>query len=112
MPANLATMALVASAWSSFMWLHTGPLKGLTGSGEAEVYALRAVKRGEELCLCLVDGLDEKDRDERREVLKVKLNFDCRCSMCEPEAAAQPPVTPAVVAGDAVGIVQCCCIAP
>ena len=51
----------------------------------AIVTTLREVEEGEELMISYLGEEVDKSTSERRARLKAKYNFDCCCTMCEPE---------------------------
>ncbi len=57
-----------------------------SGRGQVVFRALRDIVPGEELCIGY--GKLLASRDERREELKRKFNFDCRCEACALEGQA------------------------
>jgi tetratricopeptide (TPR) repeat protein len=56
--------------------------------GEADIVATRDIDAGEECCLALISEIGERATDERREMLRMKYNFECMCERCEPSVAA------------------------
>jgi len=59
-----------------------------THSSTIRMYTLRRVSEGEELFISYQDELSDKPYLERRKVLREWLGFDCQCTKCKDEQAA------------------------
>jgi hypothetical protein len=72
----------------------------LNNSSTIRMYTLRRVREGEELFINYQEELSDKPYPERREVLKQWLGFDCQCTRCMDEEAANRPRKYRMSAGD------------
>jgi hypothetical protein len=72
----------------------------LNHSSTIRMYTLHRVKEGEELFINYQEELSDKPYPERREVLKQWLGFDCQCTRCMNEEAANRPRKRRMSAGD------------